>query len=296
MLSSLGYAFLSSFGLVSYFWWILLTSSLTIFFWRSRKVGFVGAIFLAALFFTLKEEKFFVFVFGSLLPALILSLGLRLKKSPTFGILLALIPNLVVLALVALHYSEVVFVLKFQLHQIVKQIVGGARLFGISSFFLERKTLFLGDFLAELFFGLELVSALVGIFLVYSLVQLIGVRLGWDIPKIAPFHLWRGSHILAWSLILGLVLFLVGGKLFEMVSKNILLVIGFCYSVLGFSAAEWFLREFKLGWWSRILFYGLVFVTQVFSFVLLFFLGFFDSWLDFRRLSAKSVAKCEISG
>ena len=291
LLLTLGYAFFPTSGLFEYGWSILLTLGLSILLWRGKKAGFVAGILLAALVFALRQEKILGFLVGSFLPALALGWGLRSKKSSAVTISLALVPNLAILVLVAIHYPEIVYVLKCGLREIIEKINGQARLWGIGLALKGSKAFFLIDFLAALIFGLELLSGLARIYLVYLLVQLIGVRVGWVMVKIGPFHLWRGNQILAWCLVLGLVLLLVGGNLFEMISKNVLLVLGFCYCVLGFSVAEGLFRKSNLGLWPKISFHVLVFLMQVFSFTLLSFLGFFDSWMDFRGLSRKRATK-----
>ena len=287
LLLTLGYAFFSWPWLV-YPLGILLTLGLTIFFWRSGGFGLVGAILLAILFYALKEGSFLIFLFKHLLPALVLSIGLKYKRSPGLTICLAVIPHLVILGLIAVHYSDIAFLFKFQLQEIATEIAGQARTFGLGAPSLEEKAFSLGGLLVQLVFGFQLLSSLFEVFLVYLLIQLISQRLGWDMKKIAPFHLWRGGQILGWSLLLSLVLFLVGGKLFEMISKNLLLVFGFCYAILGFSVSEWFLKKLKVTCLFKILFYFFILITQVFSFVLLSLVGFFDSWLDFRKTIQKS--------
>jgi hypothetical protein len=284
LLLTLGYALLSGVWLVGYLLGILLTLSLGIFFWRSGIYTLIGIGLLTALFYTLREGVFLVFLFKCLFPALALSLGLRYKRSPSLTIFLAVIPHLAVLGLTIAHYGDMVFLFKAQVQEMTKVIVGPAEFFGIRTGFLEEKIFFIYGLLAQLIFGFQLLSSWLEVFLIYFLTQLISGKLGWDMVKLSPFHLWHSGEVLAWVALLSLVLFLVGGKPFEMISKNITLVFGFWYTVLGFSLIDWLFKKLKANLWLKISFYFFVLVTQVFSFVLLSFLGFFDSWLDFRRL------------
>ncbi|MCJ7507854.1 MAG: YybS family protein [candidate division Zixibacteria bacterium] len=290
LLLTLGYALLSGIWVVSYLLGILLTLCLTIFFWRSRGYGLIGAIFLTALFYILREDNLVVFLSKCLLPALLLSLGLRYKRSPGLVIFLAIIPHLVILGLTIVHYGDMVFIFKDQLGEIAQKIAGLLEIFGINAIVLQTKIFSIFDILAQLIFGFQLLSSWVEVFLIYFFIQLIGDKLGWDMIKLTPFGLWHSQEGFAWVALLSLVLFLVGGKLFEIVSKNIALVFGFWYTVVGVSISEWFFRKSKVNAWIKILFYVFVLVTQILSFVLLSLLGFFDSWLDFRKLGKKSLS------
>jgi hypothetical protein len=290
LLLTLGYAFSSGIWVVSYLLGILLALCLTIFFWRSKRYGLIGAIFLAALFYILRGGNSVVFLSKCLLPALILSLGLRYRRSPGLVIFLAIIPHLVILGLIVAHYGDIVFIFRDQLGEIAQRTVGLLEIFGINAVILQKKIFSILDILAQLIFGFELLSSWVEVFLIYLLIQLIGDKLGWDTIKLTRFGLWHSKESFAWVALLSLVLFLVGGKLFEIVSKNVALVFGFWYTVIGLSISEWFFGKSKPNMWIKVSFYVFVLVTQILSFALLSLLGFLDSWLDFRKLGKKSLS------
>lgn len=290
LLLTLGYAFSSGIWVVSYFLGIALALCLTIFFWRSKRYGLIGAVFLAALFYALRGGNSVVFLSKCLLPALILSLGLKHKRNPSLIIFLAIIPHLVILGLTVAHYGDIVFIFRDQLGELAQRIAGVFEIFGINAIVLQTKIFSIFDTLAQLIFGFELLSSWVEVFLIYLLIQLIGDKLGWDTIKLTRFGLWHSQERFGWVALLSLVLFLVGGKLFEIVSKNAALVFGFWYTVVGFSISEYFFGKSKVNMWIKILFYVFVLVTQILSFVLLSLLGFFDSWLDFRKLGKKSLS------
>lgn len=285
LLLTSGYAHFCRLGLVGYLLGILLAFSLTIFFWRSGWLGLVGAVILTLLFYMLRGENFLIFLFKLLLPALILSIGLRCKKNPALIIFLAVVPHLVILGITIAHYSDIVYLFRFQLQEIAEQ----AKVLGIDAGHLGEKIVLLGNLLLQMVFGFQLLSSLLEVFLVYLLVGFLAGKLGWDMVGPPAFYLWQSGQNLAWVFVLSFVLLLVGGKFFEILSKNILLVFGFWYAVLGFSVSEWFLKRLK-STWLRTSFYFLVLITQVFSFVFLSLVGFFDSWLDFRGLSKKMVS------
>lgn len=287
LLLALGYALLSGTWVAGYFLGISLTMCLAIFLWRSKAYGLIGAVLLAVLFYALRGGNSVVFLSRCLLPALILSLGLRYKKNPGIIIFLAVIPHLVILGLTIAHYGDLVFIFKDQLGEIAQRIVGPAGILGINTVVLQKKIFSIFDILAQFIFGFELLSSWVEVFLIYFLIQLIGSKLRWDMIKLTPFGLWHSKEGFAWAALLSLVPFLVGGKLFEIVSKNIALVFGFWYMALGFSISEWFFRKSKANTWIKVLSCVFVLVTQVLSFVILSLLGFFDSWLDFRKLERK---------
>ena len=289
LILTLAYAHFFSLWVAGYFLGILTTFSLTLLCWRAGRFGFVGVLLLAGLFCALGRSNSVIFLLKSLLPSLILGSGLKYRKRPDLVIFSAAIPQLAILGLWVVHYSEMAYFLGFQLQDMTAQIADQARGWGMDIGFLVEKAGPLSDLLSQLFFGFQFLSGLFEIFLVYLLIGLLAGKLGWNMVKLPPFYRWRSEQSLAWVFLLSSVLFLVGGEFFEIVSKNILLVLGFWYAVLGFSISEWFLRESKASG-SRIGFYIFMVLTQILSFVLLLLVGFFDSWLDFRKLSQKAMA------
>lgn len=276
---------------MGYLWGILLTAGLVIFFWRGQIYSLLVAIPLAALFYLLREGSFGVFLLKCLLPAVALSLGIRHRRSPILAIFLGVIPHLLILGFMVACWSDMVWLFKFELGEMVGGISSQAQLFGINANSLQGKIFRIGDFLAQLIFGFQLLSSLFEVFLAYFLVEVVGGKLGWDVRKLPAFHLWHSKEGLGWVAVLSLVLLLVGGKLFGVISKNVLLVFGFGYALLGAAVVEWLFKKFKINFWIRTSFYLFVLITQIFSFALLSFLGFFDSWLDFRKLDKKSKTK-----
>jgi hypothetical protein len=289
LILTLSYALFFSLWVVGYFLGVLTTFSLSLLCWRTKWLGFVVAILLTGLFYVLNRDSLIIFIIGSFFPCIVLSLGLKHKKSPVLVILSATIPQLVILGLWVVRYSEMVYFLNFQLQDMAAQIAEQAKSLGINASFLTEKAVWLSNLLAQLIFSFQFLSGLFEIFLIYLLLGFVAGKMRWDMVKIPLFYVWQSKPNLAWVFLLSFVLFLIDGKLFEIVSKNILLVVGFWYAVLGFSISEWFLKKSKTPYF-RIGFYIFALLTQILAFVLLSIIGFFDSWLDFRKLSKKAIA------
>ena len=68
-----------------------------------------------------------------------------------------------------------------------------------------------------------------------------------------------------------------------LVADNLLLILAVFYSVTGIALMEFFMKKFYVSMLGRILIYILLFLSHVIGFALLAFLGFVDSFYDWRR-------------
>lgn len=115
-------------------------------------------------------------------------------------------------------------------------------------------------------------------------------------PKLKTISLNRFCvpFSLVWHVVLSLTLFLVNFKFFKIsflhfVVLNFLLVTSLAYFFQGFSIVVDFFHRKKITGFLRFLFYFFMLIFfQPVAFALVF-LGFFDHWLDVRKLETKAI-------
>jgi uncharacterized protein YybS (DUF2232 family) len=99
---------------------------------------------------------------------------------------------------------------------------------------------------------------------------------------------WKAPEHLVWGVIAsGFVLFLPAAPALKTVSLNVLVVLGTVYLLQGMAVLGFYFDRWKVPRFLRALLYGLVLLQQIAT-LLAIFMGLFDMWFDFRRLSQKS--------
>lgn len=103
-------------------------------------------------------------------------------------------------------------------------------------------------------------------------------------PDFGPLHLWKAPDRLVWGIIgCGAALLLPDGTL-KTIGLNGLIVLMTVYLFQGIAIVAFYLEKFRLPRIMRIVIYSLIATQQLFLFVIIA-LGFFDMWLNIRRLS-----------
>ena len=111
---------------------------------------------------------------------------------------------------------------------------------------------------------------------------------GLTCPDIGDLTLWKSPEVLVWGAIAGGCLLLMPVSFLEITGLNIILILIMIYFFHGISVVSFYFEKRKLPKPVRIILYGLIGIQQVFS-ILVVGLGFFDMWLDFRKIKqAKS--------
>lgn len=104
--------------------------------------------------------------------------------------------------------------------------------------------------------------------------------------------LFRMPFYWVWMIILGLAVFLLNlyvyqSEAIEFVLLNLLIVVSMIYFFQGFAVVAHFFTAKNFSMWIRLVCYFLIIVFIQPLGLMLMGLGFFDSWYDFRKLSAK---------
>lgn len=108
--------------------------------------------------------------------------------------------------------------------------------------------------------------------------------------RLSPYLDWKMPFWLTPILIVVIISRLVGGEVTKLIADNILAGLSVYYCVTGLAVAEFFLKKMKLSGWMKVLFYILLFLTQLIGYFAAVLLGFIDSFVDWRKVEARVAA------
>lgn len=99
---------------------------------------------------------------------------------------------------------------------------------------------------------------------------------------------WKAPEHLVWGVIAsGFVLLFPTAPALKTVSLNVLVVLGTVYLLQGMAVLGFYFDRWRVPRFLRAVLYGLVLLQQIAT-LLAVFMGLFDMWFDFRRISPKS--------
>lgn len=132
--------------------------------------------------------------------------------------------------------------------------------------------------------GMAVMSALfvtwVNLLMARSLVRFRGLKT----PDFGILTQWKSPEVLVWVVIAGGLLLLLPVKFLKIIGLNIVLALIMIYFIQGISIVSFYFDKRKFPRILRAVLYGLIGVQQLFS-LLVIGLGFFDLWIDFRRIN-----------
>ena len=96
------------------------------------------------------------------------------------------------------------------------------------------------------------------------------------------FDRWRVPFKFTPLLILAIAAHALGNETLVLIGRNILAIMAVYYGVAGLSMVEYYLKKLQLSLGMKILFYLLLFFTQMVGFAMAAILGFLDSFFDWR--------------
>ena len=132
--------------------------------------------------------------------------------------------------------------------------------------------------------GMAVMSALfvtwVNLLMTRSLVRFRGLKT----PNFGSLTRWKSPEILVWVVIAGGVMLLIPVKSLKIIGLNIVLGLIMIYFIQGISIVSFYFDKRKFPRMLRGVLYALIGVQQVFS-MLVIGLGFFDLWIDFRKIN-----------
>ena len=109
--------------------------------------------------------------------------------------------------------------------------------------------------------------------------------------EVRRFTFWKVPFALTPVTGIAVLARLLGNEQIQLIADNALLVLAIFYSVCGLALMEFILHRFKVSLFVRILFYLLLFLTQVAGLLVMVLLGFVDSFLDWRKVTAQTTVE-----
>lgn len=106
-----------------------------------------------------------------------------------------------------------------------------------------------------------------------------------------PFKYWKMPYMVMLLLLVAIPMRMFGKEPFLIIADNILIFLAVFYSVTGLALIEYYLRAFKLSRLLRILFYLMIFFSQMIGFLATALLGFIDSFANWRKSRLLSFSK-----
>jgi len=101
-------------------------------------------------------------------------------------------------------------------------------------------------------------------------------------PDFGRLNQWKAPEPLVWAVIASGILLLVGHSGLTIIGINGLIVLMMVYFFQGIAIVSFYLEKKQLPRFLRILLYGLIAMQQLLL-LLVVAVGFFDTWIDFRR-------------
>lgn len=107
--------------------------------------------------------------------------------------------------------------------------------------------------------------------------------------RLSPYLDWKMPFWLAPILIVVIISRLFGGEVTRLIADNVLAGLSVYYCVTGLAVVEFFLKRSKFSGWMKVLFYILLFLTQLIGYFAAVLIGFIDSFTDWRKVEARAV-------
>jgi len=104
-----------------------------------------------------------------------------------------------------------------------------------------------------------------------------------------PIILWKVPFGFAPVLIVAILVRFVGGEPLRMIADNALTVLAVYYCVAGLALIEYYLKKLHVSRLTKVLFYLLLFLTQLVGFFAVALVGFVDSFFDWRKVKAPEI-------
>jgi len=144
------------------------------------------------------------------------------------------------------------------------------------------------DLMKIIFPALLVIASIIDTFLNYILSQLILKRLGYPAKKVPPFSEWRLPRWVVWGFITGII-FLIAGQHYKIeglttIGLNLQYFSSMLFLIQGFSVVTFYLKKYKTNNFLISFILLVLFITPFFVGILVW-VGLFDVWFDYRRLS-----------
>jgi len=102
-----------------------------------------------------------------------------------------------------------------------------------------------------------------------------------------PIIFWKVPFGFAPVLVIVILARLIGGESLQMIADNALAILAAYYCVAGLALIEYYLKKLRVSKLLKVLFYVLLFFTQLAGFFVVALVGFADSFADWRKVQAQ---------
>lgn len=102
-------------------------------------------------------------------------------------------------------------------------------------------------------------------------------------PNFGALNLWKAPEFLVWCVIASGLMVLLPGRAFKVLGLNGLIILMTVYFFQGIAVVSYYFEKRRIPVIFKVFFYCLVALQQVILFLIVG-LGFFDIWLNFRKL------------
>lgn len=127
-------------------------------------------------------------------------------------------------------------------------------------------------------------STLLIVWLNLLLAKSLFLRKGIDFPDFGHLNQWKSPEMLIWAAVVCGIMLLVPGASVKVMGINGMLVLSVVYFFQGIAIAAFFFEKKKLPKILRMFLYSLIGLQQIVLFFIIG-MGFFDVWLDVRKLN-----------
>lgn len=107
------------------------------------------------------------------------------------------------------------------------------------------------------------------------------------LPDFGPLNRWKAPDAMVWGVIGCALLMLVSDGTAAFIGANGLILLMLVYLFQGIAVISFYFEQRRVPMFVRLLIYAFIAMQQVFA-LLVIGLGFFDTWIDFRRLAVKN--------
>jgi len=108
-------------------------------------------------------------------------------------------------------------------------------------------------------------------------------RYGLLYPDFGRLNLWKAPDVLVWGVIGGGIALLIPVSVLRMAGANVLIVLMTVYFFSGIAIVSYYLEKKRFPLFFRVCVYSFIALQQI-VFFLVIGIGFFDTWLNFRKL------------
>ena len=132
--------------------------------------------------------------------------------------------------------------------------------------------------------GIISLSSLILSWLAFHVTRFVLARMKIESEEIPPLHAFAVPFHAIWLFLIGLALYLIDYQPIHPIAVNVVFVMAGLYGIQGLAVVTYHMKRISFGFWPRIIFWLIIFITLTFSVFILLITGILDNWIDLRSL------------